>query len=81
MVALMVVVVGATTTACAAKLDGSSTCTVFMNSSEQEQYDVVSSLASKYQKPDYATPLGRPNIPYYCAAKPNMTLDQLFAGL
>ncbi len=62
-------------------LNGASTCKEFMNSSQKEQYDVVSKLASEYKKPSYATPLGRPNIPYYCAASPNLTLDRLFAGL
>jgi len=60
-------------------LTASSTCHQFMNASPQDQATVVNSLAAQYQKPDYATPLGQPEVPYYCAANPNVTLGQFFA--
>ena len=59
-------------------LSGSSTCTDFLQASADAQYQVVSTLAVAHHKPDYATPLGRPNIPYYCSQAPNMKLDTLF---
>lgn len=63
---------------CGSGLSGSSTCKEFMAASSDEQYRVVSELAQKYRKPNYATPLGRPAVPYYCAARPNTTLDEFF---
>lgn len=60
-------------------LSGSSTCKDFMNASSDEQNTVIDSLAQKYNKPDLATPLGRPEVPYECAGNPNETLDQLFS--
>lgn len=68
-----------TVTACAPfGLSGSSTCSDFLKASADAQYDVVSTLAADHHKLDYATPLGRPNIPYFCSQAPNMTLDALF---
>jgi hypothetical protein len=61
-------------------LSGASTCSDFMKASSQDQQQIVSELAGKYQKPDYATPLGQPEIPYYCATHPKITLDQFFAA-
>jgi hypothetical protein len=60
-------------------LSGSSTCQDFMNASSDEQYRITTSLAQKYHKPDLATPLGRPEVPYECANNPKETLDQLFS--
>jgi hypothetical protein len=60
-------------------LSASSTCSQFMNASQQAQETVVSQLAAKYDKPDYATPLGEPDVPYYCASNPNVTLGQFFS--
>jgi hypothetical protein len=50
-----------------------------MNASEQAQESVISQLAAKYEKPDYATPLGEPDVPYFCASNPNTTLGQFFS--
>lgn len=60
-------------------LSVSSTCSQFMNASAQDQEAIVSKLAGQYQKPDYATPLGEPEVPYFCASNPNVTLGQFFA--
>ncbi len=60
-------------------LSASSTCSQFMAASPEAQQQVVSELASQYQKPDYATPLGEPEVPYYCADNPNVTLGQFFS--
>jgi hypothetical protein len=67
-------------TGCGGGLDGSSTCAEFMNASQGEQDQVINSLAAKYRKPDYTSPLGRPAVPYYCATHPKVTLGQFFAG-
>lgn len=61
-------------------LTESSTCKDFLNAPSDQQDQVVNSLAGKYQKPDYTSPLGRPEIPYYCASHPDVTLGQFFAG-
>jgi hypothetical protein len=60
-------------------LSGSSTCGDFLKASPADQQQITSQLAGKYNKPDYATPLGEPEVPYYCASNPNVTLDQFFA--
>jgi len=59
-------------------LSASSSCKDFMNASAIEQHEVVDRLASQYQKPDYSTPLGEPEVPYYCSANPSTTLGQFF---
>jgi hypothetical protein len=51
-----------------------------MHSTAQEQMDVTQALAGEYKKPDYATPLGAPAVPYFCAQNPDVTLDEFFAG-
>jgi hypothetical protein len=61
-------------------LSGSSSCKDYMNSSQGDQQKVVSSLAGKYRKPDWATPLGFTGVAYYCATHPKTTLDQFFAA-
>lgn len=60
-------------------LSGSSTCRDFMNAPSDQQYRITTSLAAKFHKPDMATPLGRPEVPYECANNPNETLNQLFS--
>ena len=60
-------------------LNANSTCQQFLNASQAEQQQVIQSLATKYDKPDYVTPLGEPEVPYYCAANPSVTLGQFFA--
>lgn len=59
-------------------LSASSTCQEFMNASPAAQVSIVDSLAAQYHKPDYATPLGEPDVPYYCASNPSVTLGQFF---
>lgn len=49
-----------------------------MSASASEQHEVVDKLASQYQKPAFATPLGEPEVPYYCSASPSTTLGQFF---
>jgi hypothetical protein len=61
-------------------LSEQSSCSDFMHASQQAQQSIVLELASKYHKPDYATPLGLPAVPYYCASHPDTTLDDLFAS-
>lgn len=61
-------------------LSASSTCSQFMDASQQAQESIISQLATKYDKPDYATPLGEPEVPYYCASNPNVTLGQFFSN-
>jgi len=60
-------------------LSASSTCKDFLNASASDQQQVVSQLAGQYNKPDFATPLGEPDVPYYCAGNPNATLGQFFS--
>jgi len=74
-----VAAIGASVAGCgAASISESSTCRQFLAASPQDQQTLVSQLAGKYQKPDYATPLGQPEVPYYCASHPDMTLKQFF---
>lgn len=60
-------------------LSESSTCSQFLAASPQDQQSLVQQLAGKYRKPDYATPLGAPEVPYYCASHPKITLKQFFS--
>ena len=60
-------------------LTEASTCSDFMKASPQAQQSIVLNLAGKYQKPDFATPLGMPEVPYYCASHPSTSLRQFFA--
>lgn len=59
-------------------LSASSTCSDFMNASSSDQQAVIDKLASQYDKPDYTTPLGAPEVPYYCSGNPDVTLGQFF---
>jgi hypothetical protein len=49
-----------------------------MNASPSDQQAIVDTLASQYHKPDYTTPLGSPEVPYYCTSNPSVTLTQFF---
>lgn len=65
--------------ACAGSgLSAASTCQDFMKASQTEQHEVTDQLASQYKKAEYATPLGEPEVPYYCSANPSVTLGQFF---
>ena len=66
---------------CGGGLDGSSTCSDYLGASYDEQHQVVSELAGKYHQPDYATPLGFPNVAYVCAQNPDLTLEDYFSQL
>lgn len=59
-------------------LSASSSCHDFMDASQTEQHEIVDQLAGQYNKPDFATPLGEPEVPYYCTANPSVTLGQFF---
>jgi hypothetical protein len=59
-------------------LSASSTCKDFSEASLEEQHDVISSLSSKFDTPDYTTPLGEPEVGYYCANSPDTTLEEFF---
>jgi hypothetical protein len=59
-------------------LGSSTTCRQFMSATPQQQQQVLDQLATQYNKPDYATPLGSPEVPYYCSANPSVTLGQFF---
>jgi hypothetical protein len=59
-------------------LSASSTCSDFMNASSSDQQAIIDQLAGQYNKPDYTTPLGEPEVPYYCSSNPNVTLGQFF---
>jgi len=61
-------------------LTQSSSYTTFLSSSPQAQMSVIDSLSGKYQTPDFATPLGEPEVAYYCASHPRSTLRQFFVG-
>jgi len=69
-----------TMTACGSGLSGSSTCQDFMNASGNDQTTIIDKLATQYGKADYTSPLGRPEVPYYCASHPHVTLDQFFSA-
>ena len=80
----LVAAIAATTAGCAigacgiGGLSATSTCRDFMNASAAEQHEVIDTLASRYRKPDYTTPIGEPEVPYYCSANPSITLEQFF---
>lgn len=60
-------------------LSANSTCQDFLNAPQDAQQAIIQSLAAQYHKPDYVTPLGEPEVPYFCAANPSVTLGQFFA--
>jgi hypothetical protein len=64
---------------CGSGLSASSTCKDFSEASFEEQAKVISSLSSKYDTPAYTTPLGEPEVGYYCASSPDTTLETFFA--
>jgi len=74
------VVMGTLTAACGNNgLSASSTCQQFMNAPAADQQAAIDRLATQYNKPDYADPLGAPEVPYYCASNPDVTLGQFFS--
>ncbi len=65
-------------TACGGGLSEDSTCKDYLAASADQQQSIVMQLAGKYDKPDYATPLGMPQVAYSCAALPDTTLGEYF---
>jgi hypothetical protein len=59
-------------------LSEASTCKDFLAADPADQQSVTQQLAGKFGKPDYATPLGMPAVPYYCANHPDTTLQEFF---
>ena len=60
------------------ELSESSTCKEFLAADPADQQSITQQLAGKFGKPDYATPLGMPAVPYYCARNPDTTLQEFF---
>lgn len=60
------------------ELSESSTCQEFLAADPADQQSITQQLAGKFGKPDYATPLGMPAVPYYCARHPDTTLQEFF---
>lgn len=63
---------------CGGGLSASSTCEEFANASLEEQQEAISSLSTKFKTPEYVTPLGSPEVGYYCASNPSTTLEEFF---
>jgi hypothetical protein len=75
---LAMVLTAAMIAGCGGGLSASSTCKDFSEASPEEQHEVISSLSSKYDTPDYTSPLGEPEVGYYCAGSPDTTLEEFF---
>jgi hypothetical protein len=78
LVGLAMVLVVFAATGCGGGLSASSTCRDFSEASGEEQHEVISSLSSEFETPDYTTPLGEPEVGYYCASNPETTLEEFF---
>lgn len=59
-------------------LSESSTCKDFLAADPADQQSITQQLAGKFNKPNYATPLGLPAVPFYCASHPDTTLQEFF---
>lgn len=59
-------------------LSASSSCKDFMSASQSDQQAIIDKLATQYNKPEYSTPLGAPEVPFFCSGNPNVTLGQFF---
>lgn len=73
-----IALVAITAAGCGGGLSASSSCKDFSEASPQEQTEAISSLSSKYNTPDYTSPLGEPEVGYYCASSPETTLGEFF---
>jgi len=60
-------------------LSANSTCQDFLNAPQAAQQAIIENLAAQYHKPDYVTPLGEPDVSYFCAGNPSVTLGEFFA--
>jgi hypothetical protein len=74
----LLAIVGAIIAGCGSSLSESSTCEEFMSASADEQRSITMQLAEQYEKPAFATPLGLPAVPYYCAKHGDETLGHYF---
>ncbi len=63
---------------CGGGLSAGSSCKDFSEASFEEQHEVIGSLSSKSGTPAYTSPLGEPEVGYYCAGNPETTLEQFF---
>jgi len=74
------VVIGVVIAGCGGSsgLSASSTCEDFSKASLEEQAEAISSLSSEFDTPEYASPLGSPEVGYYCSSNPETTLEALF---
>jgi hypothetical protein len=61
-----------------AGLTASSSCADFSKASPEEQTEAVSTLSSEFDTPEYTTPLGEPEVGYYCAGNADTTLEAFF---
>ena len=77
-VVLAITVTTLAVTGCGGSLSASSTCKDFAEASGEDQHEVIPSLSSKFDTPDYTTPLGEPEVGYYCASNPETTLEEFF---
>jgi hypothetical protein len=77
-VAVMGVLAVFAVSGCGSGLSASSTCKDFSEASFEEQHEVIDSLSSKFDTPDYTSPLGEPEVAYYCASSPETTLEDFF---
>ena len=78
-VAAATVLAGVSLGACGgSSLSASSSCRDFMNANATEQHEMIDQLASEYQKPDYTSPLGEPEVPYDCSANATNSLGYFF---
>ncbi|MGA8745418.1 MAG: hypothetical protein WB507_06115 [Solirubrobacterales bacterium] len=49
-----------------------------MAASPEAQSEAISKLSSQFDTPEYATPVGSPEVSYYCAGNPTTSLEQFF---
>jgi hypothetical protein len=61
------------------ELTAASSCRDLLNAPASAQHEAIDRLSAQYRKPDFATPLGEPEVPYYCSANPGATLGAFFA--
>ena len=59
-------------------LTASSTCKDFVDASPEAQAEAISRLSGEFETPEYNTPLGSPEVGYYCAGSPETTLEEFF---
>ncbi len=75
---IAVIAIAGCSAATEAGLSESSTCQEFLAADPADQQSITQQLAGKFGKASYATPLGMPAVPYYCAKNPDVTLQEFF---